>query len=45
MKNLKIQIKLVQTEHNKIEILLSEYLSNLTASTRNHAINQKYNII
>ncbi|RGB43543.1 hypothetical protein C1646_661287 [Rhizophagus diaphanus] len=42
MKNLKMQIKSVQTERDRIEILLSEYLNDPTASTRNHAINQRY---
>ncbi|PKB93634.1 hypothetical protein RhiirA5_440746 [Rhizophagus irregularis] len=42
MENLKMQIKLVQTERDRIEILLSEYLNDPTASTRNHAINQSY---
>ncbi|POG58465.1 hypothetical protein GLOIN_2v1488584 [Rhizophagus irregularis DAOM 181602=DAOM 197198] len=42
MENLKMQIKLVQTERDRIEILLSEYLNDPTASTRNHAINQRY---
>ncbi|CAB4434457.1 unnamed protein product [Rhizophagus irregularis] len=42
MENLKMQIKSVQTERNRIEILLSEYLNDPTASTGNHAINQRY---
>ncbi|CAB5386962.1 unnamed protein product [Rhizophagus irregularis] len=32
----------VQTERDRIEILLSEYLNDPTASTGNHAINQRY---
>ncbi|POG71212.1 hypothetical protein GLOIN_2v1774956 [Rhizophagus irregularis DAOM 181602=DAOM 197198] len=42
MENLKMQIKSVQTERDRIEILLSEYLNDPTASTGNHAINQRY---
>ncbi|RGB21339.1 hypothetical protein C1646_778313 [Rhizophagus diaphanus] len=42
MENLKMQIKLVQTERDRIEILLSEYLNDPIASTGNHAINQRY---
>ncbi|GBC15515.1 hypothetical protein GLOIN_2v1762817 [Rhizophagus irregularis DAOM 181602=DAOM 197198] len=42
MKNLKMQIKSVQTERDRIKILLSEYLNDPTASTENHAINQRY---
>ncbi|CAB4394310.1 unnamed protein product [Rhizophagus irregularis] len=37
-----MQIKSVQTERDRIEILLSEYLNDPTASTGNHAINQRY---
>ncbi len=42
IKNLKMQIKSVQIERDRIRVLLSEYLNNLTASIRNHAINQRY---
>ncbi|PKC55125.1 hypothetical protein RhiirA1_403120 [Rhizophagus irregularis] len=42
MESLKLQIKSAQTERDRIGILLSEYLNDPTASTENHAINQRY---
>ncbi|EXX62975.1 hypothetical protein GLOIN_2v1761251 [Rhizophagus irregularis DAOM 181602=DAOM 197198] len=42
MESLKLQIKSAQTERDRIGILLSEYLNDPTASTGNHAINQRY---
>ncbi|PKC17135.1 hypothetical protein RhiirA5_369304 [Rhizophagus irregularis] len=42
MESLKLQIKSAQTERDQIGILLSEYLNDPTASTGNHAINQRY---
>ena len=43
MKSLKLQIKSAQTERDRIGILLFKYLNDPTASTGNHAINQRYN--
>ena len=39
--NLKLQVKAAQTEYERIEVLLNEYLNNITASNYNRTVNAR----